>query len=223
MSIPAADLEKLTGHDVEAAGLPDWRFMFTTIEAVFSTPSYAAGLALVAAIGAAAEEADHHPDLDLRYAALHVRLGSHDIGGVSRRDLRLAERISALAAEVGATARPERVQVVELGLDTWNRDAVRPFWAALLGLPEDPEQPMEIVDPAGRVHTLWFQHTEEHPTPRQRFHYDVRVAHDVVEQRIAAALAAGGTLVDDSAAPAFWVLADAQGNRACLTTWQGRE
>jgi 4a-hydroxytetrahydrobiopterin dehydratase len=45
----------------------------------------------------------------------------------------------------------------------------------------------------------------------------------VVEGRIAAAIEAGGELVDDTAAPAFWVLADPQGNRACLTTWQGRE
>ena len=44
-----------------------------------------------------------------------------------------------------------------------------------------------------------------------------------VADRIAAATEAGGELVDDTFAPAFWVLADPQGNRACLTTWQGRE
>ncbi|GAA0971667.1 hypothetical protein ENKNEFLB_02528 [Nocardioides aquaticus] len=45
---------------------------------------------------------------------------------------------------------------------------------------------------------------------------------EVAPERIAAAVAAGGELVDDSAASAFWVLADAQGNRACVTTWEGR-
>jgi hypothetical protein len=42
-------------------------------------------------------------------------------------------------------------------------------------------------------------------------------------QTISAALAAGGTLLSDSAAPAFWVLADPEGNEACVCTWQGRD
>lgn len=222
MSIDPADRVRLTGDDVEKAGLADWRFMFVTIEAVFDLPSYAVGLELVAEIGAAAEEADHHPDLLLRWGRLVVKLMSHDAGGVTHRDLRLAERISELAAGRRAVARPELVQVVEIALDTADRDEIRPFWAAVLGVPDRPEQPMELVDPDGRVHTLWFQESEPHDLPRQRFHYDVRVAHDTVEARIDAAVAAGGTLVDDGHAPAFWVLADPQGNKACLTTWQGR-
>jgi len=57
----------------------------------------------------------------------------------------------------------------------------------------------------------------------QRFHLDVRVPPEVAESRVRAAVAAGGTLVDDGYAPRFWVLADAQGNRACITTWLGRD
>lgn len=49
------------------------------------------------------------------------------------------------------------------------------------------------------------------------------VAHDVAERRIAAALASGGRLVLDANAPAFTVLADADGNEACVCTWQGRD
>jgi 4a-hydroxytetrahydrobiopterin dehydratase len=49
------------------------------------------------------------------------------------------------------------------------------------------------------------------------------VPHDEASQRIRAALAAGGTLVSDRRAPAFWVLADPEGNEACVTTWQGRD
>jgi 4a-hydroxytetrahydrobiopterin dehydratase len=54
-------------------------------------------------------------------------------------------------------------------------------------------------------------------------HLDLRIPPEVVEDRIAAAIEAGDELVDDTAAPAFWVLADPQGNRACLTTWHGGE
>ena len=41
--------------------------------------------------------------------------------------------------------------------------------------------------------------------------------------RIERALAAGGRLVSDSRAPAFWILADPEGNEACVCTWQGRD
>ena len=47
--------------------------------------------------------------------------------------------------------------------------------------------------------------------------------HDEAEPRIRAALAAGGTLVRDAEASAFWVLADGEGNEACVTTWQGQD
>jgi 4a-hydroxytetrahydrobiopterin dehydratase len=65
------------------------------------------------------------------------------------------------------------------------------------------------------VPILWFQDTEEHETPRQRFHLDVQVPYDVAEHRIAAAVAAGAVVVDDSRAPWTTVLADQDGNRAC--------
>ena len=75
---------------------------------------------------------------------------------------------------------------------------------------------------AGRHGTgadLWFQDTDEHETPRQRFHLDVWVAPEVAEQRIAAAVAAGGVIVDDSQAPSFTVIADPDGNKACVCTY----
>jgi 4a-hydroxytetrahydrobiopterin dehydratase len=64
--------------------------------------------------------------------------------------------------------------------------------------------------------------TEPRPQ-RNRIHLDISVPHDEAQARIEAALDAGGTLVSDSHAPAFWVLADAEGNEACMTTWQGRD
>lgn len=226
MPIPAADLVRLTPQQVLDAELPDWRFVFTSIDAVFTTPSYDAGLALVAAVGEAAQAADHHPDLELRYGTVHVRLTSHDVRAVTERDVRLARRISALASEHGAVARPERVQALELALDSADHARILPFWAALLGLDPAVGKADEIVDPDGRLPLVWFQGTEassQVEPPRQRWHLDVRVPPEELEGRLAACLAAGGELVDDAAAPAFWVLADAEGNRACLTTWQGRD
>jgi 4a-hydroxytetrahydrobiopterin dehydratase len=56
----------------------------------------------------------------------------------------------------------------------------------------------DVRDATNRVPILWFQETDPHPTPRQRFHIDVQVPYDVAEQRIAAAVAAGAVIVDDS-------------------------
>lgn len=62
------------------------------------------------------------------------------------------------------------------------------------------------------------------PRPqRNRIHVDVSVPHDEALRRIDAALTAGGVLRSDSAAPAFWVLADVEGNEVCVTTWQRRD
>jgi 4a-hydroxytetrahydrobiopterin dehydratase len=62
------------------------------------------------------------------------------------------------------------------------------------------------------------------PRPqRNRIHFDIVVAHDEADRRREAALAAGGTLVSDDAARAFWVLADAEGNEICICTWQDRD
>jgi 4a-hydroxytetrahydrobiopterin dehydratase len=66
------------------------------------------------------------------------------------------------------------------------------------------------------VPNLWFGVADEHETLRQRFHVEVYVAPEVAEQRIAAVLAAGGTVVDDSNAPALTVIADQDGNRGVL-------
>jgi hypothetical protein len=63
----------------------------------------------------------------------------------------------------------------------------------------------------------------EQISPRNRIHIDVWVPHDQAEARIAAAIAAGGHLVTDQYVPAWWVLADAEGNEACVATWMGRD
>jgi 4a-hydroxytetrahydrobiopterin dehydratase len=216
------DKARLTALRVEAEGLADWRILFAELHARFETGSFAKGLDLVNRIGAAAEERNHHPDIDLSYPRVVVRLTSHDVGGVTRRDVELARTISEYAAEVGAKADTSAVQVLEMGLDSADPEEIKPFWAAVLGLQESGGDDSELVDGWGRLPTLWFQKTDPHDVPRQRFHMDIRVPPEVAEARIKAALDAGGTMVSDERAPTFWVLADAQGNKACVTTWQGR-
>ncbi|MGI8522213.1 MAG: 4a-hydroxytetrahydrobiopterin dehydratase [Nocardioides sp.] len=220
---PADPKQTLTFQQVQDAGLDDWRMLFSALHARFRTGDFATGLELVNRIGRDAEELNHHPDLDLRYPHLNVRLTSHDVGGVSSRDLELARRTSAYATDLGASADPSAVSVLEIGLDTADADAIRPFWRAVLGLTDSTLADGELGDGDGALPTLWFQQTQPHDEPRQRFHLDVRVPAEEAAGRIAAALAAGGVLVSDERAPRCTVLADAQGNKACVTTGLGRD
>ena len=213
--------ELLSGDQIAQMGLDDWRSMYGALEARFATGDFATGLRLVAAIGDAAEAAGHHPDVELRYAHVDVLLTSHDAGGKTARDVELARRISEIAADLGVAAEPADVQRIELALDTADVDEIRPFWAAVLDARESGDD--EVVDPRGRIPTIWFQASDPHDEPRQRWHLDVRVPHDQAQPRLDAVVAAGGRLVDESHAPAFWVVEDADGNRSCITTWQGRD
>jgi 4a-hydroxytetrahydrobiopterin dehydratase len=213
----------LTFAEVEAAGVADWRQLFEALRTRFKTGGFNRGLELVTRIAALADEADHHPDVDLRYPHVDVAICSHDVFGVTSRDVELARAISAAAADLGIEADPTANAVVEIGLDTWDHAEIKPFWAAVLGMTDHPHYDQELRDLSGSQPTLWFQHTEEHDEPRQRFHLDIRVPAEVADGRIAAALAAGGVLVSDESAPRFTVLADAQGNKVCVTTGRGRD
>lgn len=95
---------RLSEQEVREAGLDDWRQVDDAIMARFRTGDFATGLALVDRIGAAAEEADHHPDLTLTYSEVGVTWSSHDVGGITSRDLDLARRVSELAADAGVSA-----------------------------------------------------------------------------------------------------------------------
>jgi 4a-hydroxytetrahydrobiopterin dehydratase len=211
--------DKLTGQDIADAGLTGWVNVLGGLQTRIATGDFATGLSVVNAIGAAAEELNHHPDLDLRYPHVDVRLSSHDIGGLSERDVTLARRITQIASEAGATLVGTATSRLELALDTPATAAVLPFWAAVLGMEKASDD--DIHDPADALPAIWFQQSGSEE-PRQRWHLDVWVDPSQVQPRIDAAVAAGGTMASDEEAPSFWVLADPEGNKVCLCTWQGR-
>ena len=212
-------MTRLTIEQVLEADLADWRPVAGTLRARFLTKGFTTGVELVTAVAEAAEEMNHHPDVTLTWPFVDIALTTHDEGNaITELDVELARRVSALAAERGIAADPGAPTVLELALDTAHKAAVGPFWAAVLtGDPANVDGD-DVVDPTGRVPLLWLQSTEEHDEPRQRFHLDVWVAHDQAQTRIDAALATGGRLVDDSQAPSFVVLADVEGNKACICT-----
>jgi 4a-hydroxytetrahydrobiopterin dehydratase len=216
---------------VEALG---WRYLLGSLDASVPVASMAGAAALGAAVvTACGSDADEHLRLDLRPDRLEIRVQTRSRGGVTSLDVDLvravsdaiAERGAALAGPSGASlARP--VQTLELAVDALDIPAVRPFWQAVLALEDDPADPGPtggLRDPAGQLPTVWFQQMDEPRRQRNRIHFDITVGHEEAQPRISAALAAGGTLVSDSYAPAFWILADAEGNEVCVCTWQSRD
>ncbi|MEO6512832.1 MAG: 4a-hydroxytetrahydrobiopterin dehydratase, partial [Nocardioides sp.] len=111
-------------------GLTDWVWLVRGIEARYETGGFATGLELVDRIGAAAEAADHHPDLTLTWPTVHVRLFSHDVAAVTERDVAMARTISDLAQELGVTPTPAKLSKLEWALDTADQPAAVKFWAA---------------------------------------------------------------------------------------------
>ncbi len=67
------------------------------LERVFEFPKFLTGIAFVQQVAAVAEEHDHHPDLDIRYTKISIRLFTHDSNGLTARDVKLAAECDRLA------------------------------------------------------------------------------------------------------------------------------
>jgi len=98
---PPEDRQPLAADDVAVRSLDGWQPVDGRLCARYDTRTFAVGLALVNGIGAAAEAADHHPDIDLRYGHVVVVTWSHDVDAITARDVRLAGEIDAIAHELG--------------------------------------------------------------------------------------------------------------------------
>ncbi len=219
-------MRAFTGREIADAGLIGWAYLLRGLQTRIRTTDFATGVALVAAIGAAADEVGLPPEVDLRAEHLDVRISSRSDAGVTEQAVELARAVGRAATAIGLTPSTAGLARIEAALDTPDRAAVLPFWAAVLAI-EPPAAapgettPDELPDPAGVLPTLWFQPSGR-DDPRQRWHPDVWVDPVEVPARMTAALAAGGRLVSDAEAPSFWVLADPDDNQVCLCTWQDR-
>lgn len=229
-------MDMLNGEQITSAGLADWRKLGQGIHALFVVTDLAAGIRFVTAVGESADDVGDHLSVRMGLGYVDLKLISQDavyrddagaehrVAWVTARDIELARTVSTIAAEQAVTADPRSVVGIELALDTADAATVAPVWSILLtGATEAQGNGSvggDVRDQLGRVPILWFQDTEPHPTPRQRFHIDLQLPYDVAADRIAAAVAAGATIVDDSRAPRTTVLADSDGNRACVGVFQ---
>ena len=204
-------IERRRFHEV------DWRVVRDAASTHFRTGSFAAGVALVDAIGKLADAANHHPDVDLRYHGVTVRLRTHDEGGLTERDVALARQISDAARELGVPVDLTGLQMIQVAIDALVIPDVLPFWRAVLGYTQEDDE--DVVDPDDQGPPFWFQQMDAPRPQRNRIHIDLYVPHDQAEARVAAALAAGGHIVSDENAPGWWTLADSEGNEVDVAPW----
>ena len=222
----------LPSAEVSAAvGDLGWRYVLGTLRAsVRLGPLWQVAEVATELIRACGAGADDCLLLDLRPGRLELTLYGGP-AGLTPREVTYAGRIATAAAEMGlvlesAAGGRRSVQTLEIAVDALDIALIRPFWKAVLGYTDEPGGggPRDpVVDPLEQGPAVWFQQMSVPRRQRNRLHLDISVPHDEAPARVRAALAAGGRLVSDDRAPAFWVLADAEGNEACVTTWQGRD
>jgi 4a-hydroxytetrahydrobiopterin dehydratase len=204
-----------------------WRLLLGELVTVVPLDSLAEGAGLLAAVTVElGPDGDGHLRADLRPDRLRLTLQDRALGAVTAADTAMAARVSAVVDRPVAPVGDRRIgdaQELEVAIDALDIPAVLPFWAAALAMVPQPGDDEALVDPAGRLPAIWFQQMDAERPQRNRIHLDITVPHDVAESRVAAALAAGGTLLSDAEARAFWVLADAEGNEVCVCTWQDRD
>ena len=199
-----------------AEGVDDWVVLHGGATAVFS----------VASLGDAARLATAFADLPgidgsrVLMTVADDRLGvrlSRDLWHLDEQHIELARAISAAARAQGVVADRTRVQEVQVAVAAKPDEVDVDFWRAVLGYA--PASDDNGVDPLGHGSTVWMQELSPNRPLRHAMHVDVSVAREQAEARVAAALAAGGRVVDDTDAPAGWILADQAGNRVCVAAW----
>jgi 4a-hydroxytetrahydrobiopterin dehydratase len=199
-----------------ADGLGDWVVLHGGATAVFRAGSLAEAARLAGVVAQVGGFEGSGALLTVADAQLTVRL-TRGLEAIEPRHIKLARAVSAVAKHHGAVADRAAVQEVQFAVSAKPDEVDLGFWRAVLGYA--PFAPDNAVDRLGHSSTVWMQQLDEARPLRHAMHIDVSVAREQIEARLAAALAAGGRIVDDSSAPAAWILADRAGNKVCIAAW----
>lgn len=201
---------------LEAEGLQDWVVLHGGPTAVFRTETLAEAAALANAIAQIPELDGTSAQLNIVSKRLTVRL-TREVWNIEPEHIDLALAVSKVAKLLGAVAERHQVQEVQVAIAA-KPDAIDlGFWRAVLGY--EPMLDDNGVDPLGNSSMVYMQEIDAAKDLKHAMHLDVSVAREVAEQRLTAAIDAGGVVVDESHAPAWWVLADRSGNKVCIVSW----
>ena len=201
----------------QAPGVGDWRVAATGPQAVFTASSFAQAAGLPAPIVELAEQFGILPDVDVRPEGVVVRVPYRGPQGIPAAATQFAAAVATAAAQRGLIANPALAQSIGLYVAQHSEADVRPFFLAALGYEAFGEG--DAVDPLRCGPQLAFNPITGDVPSRGRTHLDVFVPADQAQARVEAALAAGGRLVDDSNAPAFWSLASPDNHGVDIASW----
>jgi hypothetical protein len=202
----------------EGIGTADWRAVFSAM-ACYRVTSPTQQRDLAAAAAALADGSGFPLLVDLRPGLVILDSGKDqweaDAHGLELDFVDLAEKVQTAARELGAAADPALPRFAQLFLDAADVAAVRAFWVAALGYVHDRRAGLsDIVDPRRLDPVLAFQELDASETERRRqrnrIHVELAVPSDVAQARLAATVAAGGRLLDES--ENRWRVADPEGN-----------
>ena len=194
----------------------DWVVLHGGAAAVFRVPSVLEAARLAEAIARVPGFDGAGALMTIADGQLTVRL-ARGVERLEERHVQLARAVSAVAQEHGAVADRTLVQEVQLAIAARPDEVDVGFWRAVLGYAALADD--NAVDPLGHGSTVWMQDLDPAKPLRHAMHVDVSVAREQAEHRLAAAVAAGGRIVEDSHAPGAWILADRAGNRVCIAAW----
>jgi 4a-hydroxytetrahydrobiopterin dehydratase len=198
------------------AELGDWVVLHGGATAVFRVRSLGEAVHVAASIASTSGIAGAGVLVTLSDDRVTIRL-TRDLWALEAHHIELARAISAAVREFGAVSDRMAVQEVQLAIAAKPAALDVGFWRAVLGY--SPASDDNAVDPLGHGSTVWMQSLNESKTLRHAMHIDVSVAREHIENRLKAALAAGGRIVDESHAPGHWTLSDPAGNRVCICAW----
>jgi 4a-hydroxytetrahydrobiopterin dehydratase len=85
----------------ELGNLPGWTRRGEVITKTFQFRDFLTGIDFVAEVAKAADAADHHPDIDIRYTKVICALSTHSAGGITQKDLEMAKKIDQAQEKIG--------------------------------------------------------------------------------------------------------------------------
>ncbi len=201
---------------LRAEGVGDFVVVHGGATAAYDVASLGAAAALAAAVAGVPGLERSGALLTISDARLTVRL-TRGVEFIEPHHIDLARAVSEVAHRYGAVADRGAVQEVQVAVAARPDDLDVGFWRAVLGY--DTLADDNGIDPLGHGSTFWMQDLDPAKPLRHAMHVDVSLAREHAEERLAAALAAGGRIVEEAEAPASWILSDRAGNRVCIAAW----
>ena len=199
-----------------ADGVDDWVVLHGGPTAVFRSGSTAGAARLAAAVAELDGVDGSRAAFAIANGNLTIKL-TRELWGIEDHHVPLARSISALAREFGAAADRTAVHEVQVAIAAKPDALDVGFWRAVLGY--ETMAPDNGIDPLGQGSTFWMQDLDLEKPLRHAMHIDVSLAREEAERRVAAAIAAGGRIVQETNAPGGWILADRAGNKVCIAAW----